>query len=167
VVIKNRWVRVGLVALAIFLINALSRLISNPTTSDTEKAQAAAGLATGAKPIALIGVGALVLLMVAAGAWWGVRYPFQRLFFDLGAAAVVGALLSLLVAPFVGGSVPFDEGLGTFVGEFLQFVGLAALGVFLGFVAMIAFGKDWKSRGLRRYEENYRKKHPGRQPSKR
>jgi hypothetical protein len=32
---------------------------------------------------------------------------------------------------------------------------------------MIAFGKDWKSRGLRRYEENFKKKHPGRQASKR
>jgi hypothetical protein len=166
-VIKNRWVRVGLVALAIFVINALSRLITNLTTDDAEAARAAAGLDTGAKPIALIGVGLLVLLMALAGAWWAVRYPFQRLFFDLGAAAIVGALLSLLVAPFAGGGVPFDEGLGTFVGEFLQFLGLAALGVFLGFVAMIAFGKDWKSRGLRRYEENLRKKNPGRQSSKR
>jgi hypothetical protein len=166
-VIKNRWVRVGLVALAIFLINALSRLITNLTTDDAEAARAAAGLDTGAKPIALIGVGALVLLMAFAGAWWAVRFPFQRLFFDLGAAAIVGALLSLLVAPFAGGSVPFDEGLGMFVGEFLQLVGLAALGVFLGFVAMIAFGRDWKSRGLRRYEENFKKKHPGRQASKR
>jgi hypothetical protein len=32
---------------------------------------------------------------------------------------------------------------------------------------MIVVGKDWKSRGLRAYEENYKRKHPGRQPSKR
>lgn len=165
--IKNRWVRVGLVALAIFLINALARLISNLTTNDTEAAQAAAGLSTGTKPIALIGVGTIVALMAVVGAWWAVRYPFQRLFFDLGAASIVGGLLALLIGPFAGGSVPFAEGLGTFVGEFLQFLGLAAIGAFLGFIAMIAFGKDWKSRGLRRYEENYRRKHPGRQPSKR
>jgi len=164
---KNRWVRVGLVALAIFLINALARLISNLTTSDAEAAQVAAGLSAGEKPVAVIGVGAIVVLMAVAGAWWAVRYPFQRLFFDLGAAAIVGALLALLIGPFAGGSVPFDEGLGTFVGEFLQFLGLAALGGFLGFIAMIAFGKDWKSRGLRRYEENYRRRHQGRQPSKR
>jgi hypothetical protein len=109
----------------------------------------------------------VVLFMALAGAWWAVRFPFQRLVFDLGLAAVVGALLALLIGPFAGGSVPFDEGLGTFVGEFLQFVGLSALGGFLGFIAMIVVGKDWKSRGLRVYEENYKRKHPGRQPSKR
>jgi hypothetical protein len=166
-VIRNRWVRVGIVALAIFLINAVSRLISNLTTDDSATAQAAAAVDGSANPIAIIGAGAVVLFMALAGAWWAIRYPFQRLFFDLGAAAVIGALLALLIAPFAGGSVPFDEGLATFVGEFLQFVGLSALGAILGFIAMIVVGKDWKSRGLRAYEENYKRKHPGRQPSKR
>ena len=34
-----------------------------------------------------------------------------------------------------------------------MFAGLAAVGVFLGYVSVVAFGKDWKSRGLKRYEE--------------
>src|SRR5262245_39003707 len=105
-VLRNRWARVSLVGLAIFLINALARLISNLTADDSPTAQAAAALDKGADPIAVIGAGAVVLLMVLGGAWWAVRYPFQRLFFDLGAAGIIGALLSLLVAPFVGGSTP-------------------------------------------------------------
>ena len=53
---------------------------------------------------------------------------------------------------------PFDGGLEGVVTEYLQFLGLAAIGVFLGFTAMIVLGKDWKSRGLKRYEETYKKR---------
>jgi hypothetical protein len=155
-VIRNRWVRVGLVALGIFVINALARLISRLTQDDTVAVDPTAS--TGVDKISLLGAGAVVLFMAVMGALWAVRHPFSRMVFDLGAAVIGGALLALLVAPFVGGSKPFDEGLGTFVGELLQFIGLGALGVLLGFLAMIVFGKDWKSRGLRRYEENYKRK---------
>ena len=150
--IRNRWVRVGLVAVAILLINALARLISAMTLDEATLPP------DGVAPIAVIGAGTVVVLMAVAGAWWAVRYPFQRLFFDLGAASVVGALLALLLGPFAGGDVPFDEGLGTFIGEFLQFIGLAALGTFLGFAAMIVAGKDWRTRGLRQYEQVHRKR---------
>jgi hypothetical protein len=146
---KNRWGRIGLVALAIFLINAVSRLISRLAFSDN---------ATGTDPMAYIGAGAVIVLMVGAAVYWAIRYPFSRIFFDLGTAAVVGALLSLIIGPFVGGTTPFKEGLASFVGQFLQFLGLAAIGVFLGFVGTIVAGKDWKSRGLRRYEERYQKR---------
>jgi hypothetical protein len=149
-VIKQRWVRVLVVALVIFLINAIARLISRFAVDDAA--------ADGVNPIAVSGAAAYVLFMAGCGAYWAVRHPFPRLFFDLGAAAVSGTLLCLLIGPFIGGGTPFDEGLDTFVGEFLQFLGLAAIGVFLGFVAMIVLGKDWKSRGLRRYEENYKKR---------
>jgi hypothetical protein len=146
---KNRWVRVGLVAVAIFVINGASRLISRLAFSDN---------ATGADPMAYIGAGAVVLVMIGATVYWAVRYPFSRIFFDLGTSTAVGALLSLIIGPFIGGSAPFKEGLATFVGEFLQFLGLGAIGIFLGFVGTIVAGKDWKSRGLKRYEERYQKR---------
>ena len=141
-------------AVGVFAINALARLISRLTRDDTVSTTAN----TGVDKLSVIGAGAVVLFLAVMGAVWAVRHPFSRMVFDLGAAVIGGALLSLLVAPFVGGSKPFDEGLGTFVGEFLQFLGLGALGVLLGFLVMIVFGKDWKSRGLRRYEENYKRK---------
>jgi hypothetical protein len=150
-VIRKRWVRVLVVALVIFLINAITRLISRFAVDD-------ATVTGGVDPVAAIGAAAYVVFMAGCGSYWAVRHPFQRLFFDLGAASVAGTLLCLLIGPFIGGGTPFDEGLGTFVGEFLQFLGLAAIGVFLGFVAMIVLGKDWKSRGLRRYEESYKKR---------
>ena len=148
---RKRWVRVVIVGLAIFLINVVFRVISWLTVDDVD--------ASGAQTtIGAIGAIVYVLFMGLAGAYWAVRHPFQRLFFDLAGATLIGTTLSLVIGPFIGGGLPFDAGLGFFVGEFLQFLGLAAIGVFLGFVTMIVLGKDWKSRGLKRYEETYKKR---------
>lgn len=150
IVFNKRWAQVGLVALGIFVINALSRLISRLSDRGAD--------ATGIDPMAVIGAGSVIALMAAAGVYWAIRYPFSRIVFDLGAATIIGALLSLLIGPFVGSNVPFDEGLATFVGQFLQFLALGAIGVLLGFAGTIVLGKDWKSRGLKRYEERYQKR---------
>jgi hypothetical protein len=148
-VLQQRWVRVGLLALAIFVVNAVSRFVtwkfhvvdeSNQTKLD----------------VVLIGV--LMLVVVGATAWWSIRYPFPRVFFDIGAAILVGVLACLLLAPFAGGVKPFTEGIGVFLAEFVVFVGVAAAGGFLSFFAVVAFGRDWKSRGLRRYEQDYLKR---------
>lgn len=143
---KTRWLRVGLLALGIFALNAIARFVTWKFKIVEESDQQAIGL---------IAVAAVAVLLLGAGVWWAIRYPFSRLFFDLGAAVGVGALLSLLIGPFAGGSTPFAEGLGFFIGELLMFLGIAAVAVFLGFLAVVALGKDWKSRGLRRYEQNY------------
>lgn len=143
---KTRWLRVGLLALGIFALNAIARFATWKFKIVEESDQQAIGL---------IAVAAVAVLLLGAGVWWAIRYPFSRLFFDLGAAVGVGALLSLLIGPFAGGSTPFAEGLGFFIGELLMFLGIAAVAVFLGFLAVVALGKDWKSRGLRRYEQNY------------
>lgn len=146
---KNRWVRVGVLALTIFVINAVCRLITWKAGIVDESKQLT---------IAFIAVGAVAIVLAGASVWWAVRFPFTRLCADLGAAVGVGALLSLLVGPFAGGTTPFADGLGYFVGQILMFVGVAGAGVTLGFWGVVAFGKDWKSRGLRRYELNYRKR---------
>jgi len=147
--VKKRWLPVGLLALGIFAVNAIARLVTRlgeivePTELDT---------------IGIIASASVGVILIGAAAWWAVRYPFSRVFFDIGGAVLVGALLSLLVGPFIGGSTPFAEGPGLFVGQFLLFLGIAAVGFFLGFLGMVALGKDWKSRGLRRYEQNYQKR---------
>lgn len=147
--VSKRRLRVGLLALGLFAVNAIARLVTR--------------LGGFAEPpelfaIGLIGSGAVGAILIGAGAWWAVRFPFSRMFFDIGAAVLVAALLSLLIGPFIGGSTPFAGGLGLFVGQFLMFLGIAAVGSFLGFLAVVALGKDWKSRGLLRYEQQYKKR---------
>jgi hypothetical protein len=146
---QRRWTRVGAVALAILLVNAISRFITWKFHVVDESRQSTLD-------VVLIGV--LILVVVIAAAWWSIRYPFPRVFFDIGAAILVGVLLSLLVAPFAGGIHPLTEGLGVFMAELVVFVGVAAVGGFLSFFAVVTLGKDWKSRGLRRYEQDYLKR---------
>jgi hypothetical protein len=147
--VRKRWLPVVLLALGIFAVNGVVRFISWKAKIVSESEQLTVGL---------VSVGVVAALLIVAASWWAVRYPFSRLFGDIGAAVLAGGLLSVTVGPFLGGSKPFVEGLGFFVGQLLMFVGLAAVGVVLGFLAMVAVGKDWKSRGLRRYEQNYTRK---------
>jgi hypothetical protein len=145
--IRPRWLPVALVALAMFAINAAARLISwkGGFAKDTEQMR-----------IGYIAVAAVTVLVIGASAWWAVRHPLGRLVADLGGAALAAGLLAVLVGPFFGGSKPFAEGLAFFVGQILLFLGLAIVGMALGYAAVVAFGKDWKSRSLKRYEQNYR-----------
>lgn len=148
---KQRWLPVGLVALGVFLVNAIARLVVWKGGFATEEQQVRIGF------YAVVVVG---IIMIGAAAWWALRFPIGRIVADLGAATLVGALASGLVGPFFGGSRPFREGLGFFVGQFLLYGALATVGVALGFMIVVALGKDWKSRGLKRYEQRYRAKPP-------
>jgi len=146
---KRRWVAVGVLCLAIFAINIIARVITKVFHVDNADDQA---------KLVLYGMIAMAVILVAATAWWAGRYPFSRVFFDIGAAVVVAAFLSLIVGPFAGGATPFTEGLATFVGEMLMFLGIAAVGFFLGFAGMVTFARDYKSRRLRSYEQTYNRR---------
>ena len=146
---RRRWVAVGLLTLGVFVINVIARVV----TKQFDIVDAANQIKVG-----LLGMVTMGVLLVGAAAWWAVRYPFSRLFFDMAAALLVGGLLSLIVGPFAGGSKPFVEGLGMFVGELLLFLGIGAVGVFLGFAAMVTFAQDWKSQRLRGYEQTYNRR---------
>jgi hypothetical protein len=158
---NNRWVRIGAVALGFFLINGLSRWISLLTGPDEHiPTFGAVAEQTDASDTVIMVVGSLsvVALMAVAAGFWAVRHPIGRVVADLGAATVIGALLALLVGPFFGGDKPFEDGLEAFVLQFFGFLGFGALGIFLGFVAMVVLGKDWKTRGLGAYAERYGRK---------
>jgi hypothetical protein len=144
--VKQRWLPVGLVALAIFVVNAVARFVSWKAHVEDESRQMTIGF---------IGVVVVALVLVGVAARWAVRHPFPRLLGDLGLATVVGALLSIIVGPYAGGSKPFVEGLGFFVGQFLLFLAVGVVGIILGFLGVVAFGKDWKSQRLLRAEQHY------------
>lgn len=144
--LSKRWVQIGVLALALFVVSGISRFVIWKAKIVDESQQTRLGLVATALVVILLGV-------VAARA--SMRYPFGRVVADMFAAAGAGGLLYALVGPFLSGSSPFANGLGGFVGLFLLFLGLAAVGVGVGFMVVTALGKDWKSRGLRRYEQAY------------
>jgi len=157
---RNRWVRVGAVALGFFLINGIARWISFLTAPDENEIPTISTPQSSIDTvISVVGALAVVAFVAVAAAFWAVRHPLGRVIADLGLATVAGTLLALLVGPFLGGNKPFDDGgLEVFVLQFLQFLGLGALGIFLGFVAMVVLGKDWRTRGLSAYAERYGKR---------
>jgi hypothetical protein len=146
---RARWLPVGLVALGIFAINVAARVGTRQFEIVDPDDQVLLGL---------IGMIAVAVLLVAVTARWAVRHPLGRVVADLGLAVVVGSALSLVFGPFAAGSRPFVEGLGAFVGQVVMFLGIAAVGLLLGFLIVVALGKDWKSRGLRNYELNYQRR---------
>jgi hypothetical protein len=151
---QNRWVRVGAVALGFFLVNGIARFISWQTRPDEIPTVTTPDSSADAI-ISVTGMLAAVAVIAVAAGFWAVRHPIGRVIADLGLAVVAGTLLATLVGPFLGGDKPFEAGLETYVLQFLQFLGLGALGIFLGFVAMVVLGKDWRTRGLAAYADRY------------
>jgi hypothetical protein len=146
---RDRWLPVGVLALVLFAINAAARLV----TKLGHIAKADQQMRIGIIATAAVGV-----VLIAATVRWAMRYPIGRVVADLGAGAGVACLASVLIGPFLVGAKPFAAGLGFFVGQILLFVALAGVGIFLGFLGVVALGKDWKSKGLRQYEQTYRAK---------
>src|SRR5262249_36051382 len=95
--VKQRWLPVGLLALAIFVVNAVSRFISGKAGVDDPNPQSRLGL---------IGVISVGLLVMGAGIWWSIRYPFPRFFGDMTVAVVTGTMLAVIIGPFAGGQKP-------------------------------------------------------------
>ncbi len=141
---KDRWLPVGLVAGALFVVNAVARLVVRLAAPKSDSKQIAVGLVL----FGLVG-----LIMMAAAFWWGHRYPMPRVFADLAVVILASCLLSVLVGPFAGGSLPFKEGAGLFFAEIWRYLGYTAAGVVLGLLLLMALGLDYRSRALKRYAE--------------
>jgi hypothetical protein len=155
---RNRWVRVGAVALGFFLINGIARFVSWLTHREPEISTVATPESATDTVISVTGMLSTVALVAVAAGFWSVRHPVGRVIADLGLAVLAGTVLAMFVGPFFGGNTPFEDGLEMFVLQFLQFLGLGAVGIFLGYVAMVVLGKDWKTRGLAAFAERYSKK---------
>jgi MFS family permease len=150
-VFKRRWLPVGLLALAMFLVNCLARFISWKAGIQDENSQ---------NKLGIIGVLAVAVVIIVMSARWSIRYPFPRVFGEVMLAVSIGTLLSVLIGPVAGGLAPFSDSLAFAVYEILLFLVIGLVALFVGFMVVTALGKDWKSRGLKRYEQRFR--HPRR-----
>ena len=141
---KDRWLPVAVVAGVLFAVNAIARFIvwlSAPKSDDT---QILIGLAV---------FGVVGVVMIWAGFRWGRRYPMSRVAPDLFVVVVASCLLSVVIGPLAGGSLPFREGVGLFFGEIWRYVLYAAGGAVLGLLVLTTLGMDYRSQALKRYAE--------------
>jgi len=144
---NQRWKRILIVAGGLFVINAIARFVTWKADFVSENEQLR---------VALIATVASALVLAGLAAWAAVRYSFARLLADLGAAAGIAIVATMLIGPFAGGSAPFRGGPELFVYQILLLIGIYAAGIGLGFMAIVALGKDWRSQNLKRYEASYK-----------
>lgn len=141
---KKRWLPVLLVALGLFAVNVVARLVIRLAFNDNQTAEDRASLV-------MFGVIALVLAVVAF--MWARREPVERWLARLAGAAVLGMLLTILVGPFISGSTPFAQGAGAFFSQVWLYAAFAVGGTLVGYLLVTALGWDYRSRSLKAYAE--------------
>jgi hypothetical protein len=143
-----RW-REGLIVTGVlFAINLIGRIvakqISDPSPIELEDKQALAGFIT---------LGAIFLVFFGLTVYWGRTRPAFKVATDIGFPAAAACVLSVLLGPLLVGDSPFGSGAGAFFSQIWWWGGLAIVGVALGFVALISFTADYKSKQLKRFAD--------------
>lgn len=144
--LRHRTTPVLLVALALFVINVISRVIlwATGVTSDVEMTEAG-----------FYSMLAMVLVAGYAGFRWTRRYEMTRVVGEVGGAVVLGCLLAVLVSPLIVGLDPVSGGLGIVLRQLGLCFGICVIGAFVGLLIVLAMGQDRKSRAWKYQERRY------------
>ncbi|GAA4593003.1 high-affinity Fe2+/Pb2+ permease [Actinoplanes octamycinicus] len=141
---QQRWFRITVLAVALFAINAVTRLVVRIGFDSSDTAQTRGS-------IVMFGLVALVLGSLAFT--WSRRRRLTDWLPDLGAGALAGMLLTVLVGPFLSGSRPLGNGVGDFFAQIWLYAGCAIVGTLLGYWTAVLLGLDYRSRSLKAYSE--------------
>jgi hypothetical protein len=139
---RQRWVRIAILAGVLFAVNVVTRLVVRLGSSGDATAQSRASIVM----FAVIGVILGVVAFVRAQ-----RVPPSSWLPDLVAAALGGLLLTILLGPFVSGSTPFSGGAGEFFSQVWLYGGFAIAGALVGYWTVTALGRDYRSKSLRAF----------------
>lgn len=140
--IKQRWLPVGVLAVALFAINVIGRWVAE--SIDTDDKKSVAGLV-------VFGVIALVFAVLAV--YWGRNRPMARVVADLAFGAIAGCALSIMLGPLLIGASPFAQGAGAFFAQIWLYGAVAGAGTVLGLIGLIAVGADYKAKQLKSFAE--------------
>src|SRR3954463_11365905 len=105
---RQHWVRIGLLAVALFAINVIARVVIRIGFSEDETAQNRVSIVM----FAVIGIVLAIVTFIRAQ-----RVLPSSWLPELAAAALGGMLLTILVGPFVSGDSPFAGGAGNFFSQ--------------------------------------------------
>lgn len=140
--VRNRWTRVGVVVVALLVVNFGARLVLRLANGASEDAE----LTTAVTSLLAMGlVTAVAGFLTARRYLWGVTAG--DLFFDV----TIASLLVTLVGPFVSGGTPFGPGVTQWLLQLLVCLGALAVGSAIGVLLAVAFGLDPKSRAWGAY----------------
>jgi FtsH-binding integral membrane protein len=142
---QQRWFPIAALAVGLFAINAVTRLVIRLGFKTDDSAQTKASIIM----FAVVG-------LVMAG-WTFIvaqrRRPSEWLVPDLVVGATGAMLLTVLVGPFVSGGQPFSDGAGNFFAQVWLYCGFAIVGTLLGYWVAVVLGRDYRSRSLKAFTE--------------
>jgi hypothetical protein len=141
---QQRWFPIAALAVGLFAINAVTRLVIRLWFNGSDTAESRASIVM----FSLIGLAmALVTFLraqqVAPSEW----LP------QLAGGAIGGMMLTILVGPFISGSAPFSGGAGNFFSQVWLYGGFAIVGTLLGYWTATALGRDYRSRSLKAFAQ--------------
>ncbi|MCM0673820.1 hypothetical protein NCC78_03745 [Micromonospora phytophila] len=142
---RERWRAIGLLAVALFVVNVVARLVIR-FGSDGDDSAAADRVSLGM--FVVIG-----LILAAVAFVWGRRRPAAAWGADMAAGVGIALLLTVLVGPLLVGDNPFGGGAGTFFAQIWLYLAATGAGVLLGYLVLTALGLDHRSQTLKRYAE--------------
>ncbi|SBT47259.1 hypothetical protein [Micromonospora auratinigra] len=141
---RERWRAVGVLAVALFAVNVVARLVTRFGFSDDDAA------ADRVSWLMFLVIG-LVLAVVTFR--WAADRPVARWSTDVLGAVAVALALTVFVGPLVVGKNPFAGGAGLFFAQIWLYLAAAGAGVLVGYLVLTALGRDFRSRQLKRYAE--------------
>ncbi len=139
---RQRWAPIVALAVGLFLVNVIARLITRFGYDGDGAAENRVSLMM----FAVIGLALAVATFVRSQ-----QMRPSRWLPEIGAAAVGGMLLTVLVGPFVSGDLPFSGGAGNFFSQIWLYAGFSIAGSLLGYWVATALGRDYRSRTLSAY----------------
>jgi Na+/melibiose symporter-like transporter len=142
---QQRWFPFTALAVGLFAINVVARLIVRIGFDGNDTAQSRATLVM----FGFIGLTLAVWTFLACQR----RRPSEWLLPDLVVGAVAGMLLTVLAGPFVSGGYPFDGGAGSFFSQIWLYSGCAIVGTLLGYWVATMLGRDYRSRSLKAFTQ--------------
>ena len=142
---QQRWFPPAALAIGLFAINVVARLIIRLFFDGNDSAENAASVIM----FALIGLTLALWTFVACQR----KRPSEWLLPDLVLGAVGCLLLTVLVGPFISGGEPFKSGAGDFFFQVWLYGGFAIGGTLLGYWVAMLFGRDFRSRSLKAYSQ--------------
>ncbi|BFU42418.1 hypothetical protein [Krasilnikovia sp. MM14-A1004] len=139
---QQRWFPIAVLALSLFAINVVARLVIRIGFHGNDTAESRASVVM----FSIIGLVLATVTFVQCQ-----RVSVSRWLPDLAAAAVGGMLLTVLVGPFISGDTPFSGGAGNFFSQIWLYGAFAIVGTLLGYWIATALGRDYRSKSLRAY----------------
>ena len=139
---QQRWFPIAALAVGLFAINVVARLVIRFGFDGENAAETRATLAM----FACIGLALAVWTFVTAQ-----RRPATEWLIDLALGAGAGLLLTVLIGPFVSGGQPFSGGAGDFFAQIWLYGAFAIVGTLLGYWTAVMLDRDYRSRSLKAF----------------